>query len=217
MRGQRLARLIDRLDGDDRLFIVGDLCDFWFASRQRRVEPQLSIGLRALLDFRARGGPIELMVGNHDAAIGPMLADWLGAPLRSEPFDLEAGGLRLRLLHGHRLRAASTWKVALESRPFLEAFALLPRPLARGLDGLLYRNNERTRRAAERRHEAAFRRYADELDGRFDLVVFGHSHHPVDEDSRPPRVVVLGDWIDRSSYLRVADGDARLIIEDDPA
>ena len=46
-RGERLAWLADTLRPDDRLTIVGDLCDFWFAARQSSGNPARCAGLPA--------------------------------------------------------------------------------------------------------------------------------------------------------------------------
>src|SRR5262249_39667858 len=57
-RGRRLARWVSRLESDDQLYVVGDLCDFWYGSRQRGADPMTCAGLRALAEFRARGGSL---------------------------------------------------------------------------------------------------------------------------------------------------------------
>ena len=48
-RAQRLARWVDGLSPDDALYLVGDVCDFWLASRERPVDPSACEGLRAWL------------------------------------------------------------------------------------------------------------------------------------------------------------------------
>ncbi len=37
-RGERLARVVSEMGRIDRLVIVGDLCDFWLASRQQHLD-----------------------------------------------------------------------------------------------------------------------------------------------------------------------------------
>jgi UDP-2,3-diacylglucosamine hydrolase len=203
-RGRRLAGLVDRLDGADRLVVVGDLCDFWFASRQGGADPALCPGLRAFRDFRARGGAAILVLGNHDAWLGAYYRERLGLEVRDEPLRLESHGLRLHLAHGHRVRKGkSPWKAAMEGRAFLRAFGALPRPVASGLESLLDAVNARGKAEADRRLAAAYREVADGLAGSADLVVFGHVHRPLDDDLGRPRLVVLGDWLASSSYLRI--------------
>jgi UDP-2,3-diacylglucosamine hydrolase len=217
-RGRRLARLVGALDPGDSLTIVGDLCDFWFAARHREGEWASCEGLRALASFRGRGGDLSILVGNHDAWLGPFYERALGARMLREPLEVESHGLRLLLVHGHLLGARPPWKAWMEGRAFLEAFRRVPGPLARGLDRLLERSNDRGFEADARRHLAVFRRYVAGLAGTpVDVVVLGHLHRVVDEAGPSPRLVVLGDWTHQSSYLRVDASGASLIVEPDAA
>ena len=214
-RGRRLARLVDRLRAGDRLFIVGDLCDFWLASRQRRDDPMASAGLRSLVEFRVRGGEITALGGNHDAWLGPFYRRLFEPTWVEDRLDVQSHGLRVRLVHGHRLGARSLWKATMESRAFLGGFAMIPRPLALHLEDRLERSNESHREANDLRHLAVYRRAAGGLAGSFDLVVLGHIHRATDEPG-PPRMVVLGGWHHRSSYLRIEGDGATFVVEDDP-
>lgn len=209
-RGERLARLVDGLGPADRLFVVGDLCDFWFASRQHRRGLGRCPGLRSLVAFRERGGELILMLGNHDAWLGPFYEANLGVGVRPEPLELESYGRRLRLAHGHRVKGKSWWKGAMEGRAFLRAFGLLPRSLAWGLEALLDRVNERGRAESERRMIAGYREAAESARGGADLLIFGHVHRVVDETTRGARFVVLGDWLVGASYLRIDEREAAL-------
>ena len=215
-RGRRLARLVDRLGPDDRLFIVGDLCDFWLASRQRRDDPMACAGLRALVDFRVRGGEITVLAGNHDGWLGPFYRVLFEPAWVDDSLDLASHGLRIRLVHGHRLGARSLWKATMESRAFLAGFAMIPRRPALALQDRLEHSNEAHREADDLRHLAVYRRYADRLAGSADLVVLGHIHRATD-DPGPPRMVVLGGWHHRSSYLRIDGAGAAFVIEEDGA
>src|SRR3712207_6912867 len=60
----------------------------------------------------------------------------LGARFVPGPRDVELFGLRVHLVHGHRLGARRAWKGVMEGRAFLRAFGLAPDPLARGLEAL---------------------------------------------------------------------------------
>jgi UDP-2,3-diacylglucosamine hydrolase len=215
-RALRFARFVDRLGPDDPLVLAGDLCDFWFASRQRPAGFGDCPGLRALAAFRERGGRLTIMAGNHDLWLGPFYERALGVGLTPEPLEVEAHGLRVHLVHGHRLGARPLWKAGMESRAFLETFARLPGPLARRLGAVLDRTNVRGRADDERRHLAVFRDYAGRLAASADLAVFGHIHTAQDDPASRPRLVVLGGWHEQSSYLKIDAEGPRLIVEPDP-
>jgi UDP-2,3-diacylglucosamine hydrolase len=216
-RSRRFARWVNNLDPHDTLTIVGDLCDFWFASRQASDGALECPGLRALVFFRERGGSLTILPGNHDAWLGPYYERNVGVTFAQEPLRLEICGLRLLLVHGHLLGGRKPWKGAMESRAFLRAFRRSPASVALALDRLLERSNERRREADDLRHLAAFRRFATRCAGTTDLVVIGHIHRTVDDVSAKPRLVVLGGWHTQSSYLRVDASGASLIVEPDNA
>ena len=214
-RGRRLARLVDGLGPDDRVVVVGDLCDFWFASRQAGRGGDCQ-GLRALAEFRRRGGDLRLLPGNHDGVLGSFYQETLGVSFAGDALDLQADGLRVHLVHGHRLGARKAWKGLLEGRAFARAFQTLPRAVARGMERRLEQSNDRDLAGTERHHHDAYRRYARSRAGEFDLMVFGHIHTPADDRSEAPRVVVLGGWHSRTSYMRVEGGTATLVVEAAP-
>jgi UDP-2,3-diacylglucosamine hydrolase len=216
-RSRRFARWVEGLGHEDQVVIGGDLCDFWFASRQRGQDPMGCEGLKALALFTKRGGSVTIMPGNHDIWLGPFYEQTLGAQFVQEPLEVEAYGLRIHLVHGHLLGARSVWKSGMESRFFLSAFRGIPGPLAHWLETRLDQSNDRHREAADKRHLCVYRQYADSLRDRVDIAVFGHIHRAHDDQGGRPRMVVLGGWRDGSSYLRIDDKGAALIIEHLPA
>ncbi len=62
---------------------------------------------------------------------------------------------------------------------------------------------ERGLEADERRHLSVYREYAAARRGSVDLVVIGHVHSPVDDAGTVPRLIVLGGWQHRTSYLKI--------------
>ena len=207
-RGERFDRFLDQLQpGVDRLIVVGDLCDFWFASRQVRDDATYPCaGLKGLVRFTGRGGDLTILPGNHDAWIGPFYESALGARFAPEGrIERIVGGRRILATHGHRLGARSVWKHAMESKMFLRSFQALPDLAASQLECLLDRNNEARQAERNRKYLDLFRRQAADMAGEYDLVVLGHVHQAADFADMAPRVIVLGDWKTGSNYLRVDD------------
>ena len=216
-RGLRFARFVGGLEPeDDTLTIVGDLCDFWFGARQRSADPMECEGLRALAEFRSRGGAVTILLGNHDSSLGAFYAT-LGLDLREEPLELVVHGLRVRLVHGHRLKLRRGWKAWMESRSFLRIFQALPDSVASLLDRLLQSTNERRRQRTERRYYISFREYTASCRGVADLVLIGHVHTPLDAAESTPRLIVPGGWQTQSSYVKIDDSGAALCVETDQA
>lgn len=215
-RGERLARFVGGLGRDDTLTVAGDLCDFWFASRQRSADPIACPGLRSLADFRERGGALTILTGNHDAWLGPLYERSLGARVVAEPIERTDHGVRVHVVHGHLLGARRPWKALMESRAFLDTFAALPPPVARRLAARLEASNTRRLEETHRRHLVVYREHARSVvdAGAADLVLFGHVHEVYDEPvGGGGRLVVLGDWIAGSSYVRIDDRGVRFTVD----
>ncbi|MFO0908383.1 MAG: UDP-2,3-diacylglucosamine diphosphatase [Isosphaeraceae bacterium] len=209
-RAERLAEWVDSLTPADSLFLVGDICDFWYATRQIQNGACSCAGLTALASFRHRGGSLTVLLGNHDLWLGPFYQQELGATLVQEPFRVEVAGLRFHLAHGHRSGGRQPWKAAMESHAFYRAFAALPDAIATRLDQRLNTTNERGRVQDEDRLIQVFAGLACQLGESADLAVFGHVHRPVDQPTTGSRLIVLGGWHHGSSYLRVDEKGAYL-------
>ncbi len=215
-RDRRFRSWLGGLSPSDAIVIVGDLCDFWMGARQgeRRLAEHPS--LRALSEFRRRGGSLAIMAGNHDHWLCPFYARALGAEIIEEPADRVVEGLRVRMVHGHRLGARRLWKAGMESHTFFRAFGWLPGPIANPLDRVLALKNERGLLADEERHLKVYRTYAESCRDVADLVIIGHVHRPVDETVEGVRLIVLGGWQHRSSYLRIDESGASFrVLPDD--
>jgi UDP-2,3-diacylglucosamine hydrolase len=214
-RDRRFRAWLDRLTPDDSLVIAGDLCDFWMGARRQHENRVGCESLRALAEFRRRGGSLAIMPGNHDEFLCPFYHAELGATIIAEPHHLTLHGLRIRVVHGHLLGARRVWKSWMETRAFFDAFSLIPGPIAQTLDRALQSRNLRGLKTDEERHMKVFRDYAAHCRGTDDLVVIGHVHQPVDDAVSDPRLVVLGGWQRRASFLRIDERGATLHIEHD--
>ena len=213
-RAERLSHWVNSLNPDDTLHLLGDVCDFWFATRQLRGDSLECPGLKALADFTARGGGLTVMVGNHDLWLGPYYQRVLGAELVTEPRIIEAHGLRLHMVHGHRVGGRQPWKAGMESRAFFETFRHLPSPIADRLDRKLESSNDRGRAADEARLLAIYRQFLPTIEPGVDIALFGHVHAPIDDATTTPRLIILGGWHARSSYLRVDEQGATFVVID---
>jgi UDP-2,3-diacylglucosamine hydrolase len=215
-RDVRFSNWLTRLTADDSLLIAGDLCDFWMASRSRTEELLQSQSLRRLAEFQRDGGTLSIMPGNHDAWLCPFYQDDLGARIVPDPFELTVFSLRIHLVHGHLLGSRPAWKAWLEGPRFFNTFGQIPHLFARALDRALIWKDDRTRTPDEERHLQFFRAYTSRFTGLADLVVIGHVHRAVDEPETNPRMIVLGGWQARSSFLKVDKEGAILNALDDP-
>jgi UDP-2,3-diacylglucosamine hydrolase len=208
-RARRFADWVNSVGPDDTIYVAGDLCDFWFASRQWTGDPRRCPGLAALMHHRERGGRVRVLLGNHDATLGPFFRDRLGVEAAGGPVEtFEVFGRRIRVEHGHLAGTRNPWKGLMESQAFRRGFGLFPEFVASRLESALDRSNDVHRAAADARHLREFRAIADGLRETADLVVFGHSHVVHDELRGDTRLIILGDWLNGESFLRIDERGA---------
>jgi UDP-2,3-diacylglucosamine hydrolase len=220
-RERDFVTFIERLEGGDRLYLLGDIFDFWFdfgGSPPNRYGPIL----RAIGRATGRGVEVSFMGGNHDhwartSGRPGYLERVLGVTLLEDPTRVEIEGSRLLLTHGDALGGAhGTYAIVrrvLRHRLPTIAFRLVPQRLGYWLGARISRTS-RGQHAGEaleahgaRLRAAATRVIADEaLDG----VIAGHIHHPEQLELGAGRYINLGDWISHRTYAQLTDRDLSL-------
>lgn len=206
-----LAFLKAIIPSAERLFIVGDLFDFWF--EYRTVVPKgFHRTLSALQDLTDHGIPVEYLAGNHDYWIGDFFAAELGMLLRFKPYEMTLQGKRVYLHHGDGLAKNDLGyrmiKPILRNRWSIRAYRLLHPDFG----VLLARRSSRTSRAY-----TSTKDYGDEEEGMLafarrkildgvDIVVMGHRHKPRIMPVEGGTYVNLGDWINFFTYGEMVRG-----------
>lgn len=217
-----LVEFLERLEAGDRLYLLGDVFDFWFDFGGEPPAAYLPV-LRALGRCTARGVAVAFMGGNHDhwTRTGRR-PGWLEREIRlallPDPWVASHHGLTLLLTHGDALggaRGAYRWVRAVLRHPLaIAAFRLLPQRLG-------YRIARMTSRTSRsRHHEQALARHRERLSaaaeavlrrGEYDAVVAGHVHHAERREVDGRVYLNLGDWMLHRTYGLLADG--RLSLE----
>lgn len=214
-RETRLHGFLNSLHGRaKRLFIVGDLFDFWFEYRTaipRRHFPTLA----ALDRLRASGTAITWLTGNHDFWLGRFPAEELGIATRDGALSLELQGRRIWIHHGDGLVGGDLGyrilKRVIRSPVSIALYGLLHPDLGIPLAHRVSRWSRRSRGErpleAERLwREIALPRFAEG----YDAVLVGHFHHAYQRREAGREFLLLGDWIDRFTYVVLEDGKLRL-------
>ena len=99
-REQKFVRWLDMVSVDaDRIFIMGDMFDFWF--EYKKVVPKGYVRLLGkLAQMSDKGIEIHLFRGNHDLWAFSYLHDEVGLILHREPEIIELDGKRFFMVHG---------------------------------------------------------------------------------------------------------------------
>jgi len=196
------------------LYILGDLFESWIGD-----DDDAPLGLRvqdALAELAAHGVAVYFMAGNRDFLVGPHFAARSGLTLLTDPTQVELGGVPTLLMHGDTLCTDDTeyqkfrrlvrdpaWQQNFLAQPLpaRRAFAAQARAQSREHTGTTRAEimdvTDGAVRAALREHGAA-------------RLIHGHTHRParhrIELGDRVVERIVLGDWYEQGSVLRV-DGE----------
>ncbi|MEN1941092.1 UDP-2,3-diacylglucosamine diphosphatase [Luteimonas sp. MJ246] len=208
------------LDGEarraDALYILGDLFESWVGDDDpSQVGALVADRLAALA---ASGVPVHFMHGNRDFLLGADYARRAGMVLLEDPTVVDLHGRHALLMHGDTLCTDDVayqqfrmqtrdpaWQAQFLAQP-LEArlaFAHQARAASQARQGELRDAGtmETITDVAPDAVDAAFRTHG------VDLLIHGHTHRPAVHThtvaGRAQTRVVLGDWYEQGSVLRV--------------
>ena len=220
-----LRFLGEEASGADALYILGDLFEAWVGDDDpSSTGQQVADGLRRLADA---GVPVSFVHGNRDFLVGQDYAGRAGMRILPDPAVVSLYGEPVLVMHGDLLCTDDHAYQAFRAQtrdPHWQAM-FLAQPLA-----------ARQAFAAQAR-QASMSRQQDMIDGdrasfeavtdvnpqaveatlaRFGVatLVHGHTHRPamhaVRIGDREGRRIVLGDWYEQGSVLRVSPGHCDL-------
>ena len=209
-----LAFLKEILPSTERLFIVGDLFDFWF--EYRTVIPKgFHRTLSALQEFTDGGIPVEYLAGNHDFWMEDFFPKELGIQVHPDPYEVAVDGKRIFLHHGDGLAEKDlgyrVLKPVLRNRLAMHLYRWLHPdlgvPLARG-SSRTSRSYTSNKNYGEQEAMADFA--ATKIREGVDIVIMGHRHEPVQLNIGKGVYINLGDWIAHHTFAELKDGSIAL-------
>ena len=202
----------------DALYILGDLFEAWLGDDA--IFPSMQVIIDALLDLTKSGVPVFVMVGNRDFLLGERFEKISGCTLLPDPSIVNLYGTKTLLMHGDTLCTDDVEYQAFRQQVRNPAWQTAV--LAKSIE-------ERIAMAREARTESKARtqeKSDDIMDVNADAVIeafrehkvnrliHGHTHRPaihqLTVDKKPVTRIVLGDWYDQSSVLRVSKRNVEL-------
>ena len=210
-RERQLCRWLDSIKGScSKLFLLGDMFDFWFTYRY--VVPRGHVRLLGkLAELADAGVEIHFFIGNHDMWMFDYLEKEIGARMHDEPEVFEMGGKRFLIGHGDGLggldRKFDMLRKIFRSRLNQRLFAMLPSswtfPIANS-----WSDSNKEKHAKE----DCLHYMGDEREGivvyckerlkieHFDYCIFAHRHTPLKRQLGDTMYVNTGDWLMNRSY-----------------
>jgi UDP-2,3-diacylglucosamine hydrolase len=207
----------------DALYILGDLFEAWVGDD----DPSETGGFvaRELRALREAGVPVYFIRGNRDFLLGDDYARRAGMRILPDPAVVLLYGRPTLLMHGDTLcsddvayqafRAQTRnpqWQAQFLAQPLAArlAFAQQARAASKAHQSGLQAQGamESITDVAPAAVHATLARYG------IDTLIHGHTHRPavhaLDIDGAPCRRIVLGDWYEQGSVLRVDAAGATL-------
>jgi UDP-2,3-diacylglucosamine hydrolase len=194
------------------LYILGDLFEYWIgdeAVEQPEFRP-IAAGLRELT---AAGTPVFVMHGNRDFLMGPGFERATGCRLLADPARVELYGTPTLLMHGDTMCTDDV--EYMDFRKTVRSAAWQQDFLAKSVaerDRIVHEYREISKHSTavkqpeimdvnQKAVEAVMREHGVQR------LIHGHTHRPREHlfslDGRPARRMVLGDWYQQGSVLRV--------------
>lgn len=208
----------DEVRHADALYILGDLVEAWIGDDDDAELPaRIATATRAVRDA---GVPVYFMVGNRDFLLGPAFAERAGLSLLDDGTVHDIQGRRTLLMHGDVLctddlayqavrRQVRTpeWQAQILAMPLQarRAFAAKAREDSKAHTGSTMESimDVNTQAVAGAMRKAQVSR-----------LIHGHTHRPAVHDFRldgaPAQRIVLGDWYEQGSVLRVDQAGVEL-------
>jgi UDP-2,3-diacylglucosamine hydrolase len=215
--------LRDEARGADALYILGDLFEAWVGDDDPSETG--AFVARELKALSESGVPVYFIRGNRDFLLGNDYARRAGMTLLPDPAVVLLYGRPTLIMHGDTLCTGDTayqqFRAQVRNPAWQQQF--LSQPLAARVAFA------QQARAASKAHQAGLQdkgametitdvtpTTVDATLSRFGIerMIHGHTHRPAIHDlaidGRAHQRIVLGDWYDQGSVLRVSASDIRL-------
>jgi UDP-2,3-diacylglucosamine hydrolase len=208
----------DEVRGADALYILGDLVEAWIGDDDDAVLPRrIATATRAVRDA---GVPVYFMVGNRDFLLGEDYARRAGFTLLDDGTVHVLYGRPTLLMHGDVLCTddiayqtvrkqvrTPEWKAQILAMPLeaRRAFAAKARADSKAHTGSTMETimDVNAEAVAAALHQTGVTR-----------LIHGHTHRPAihrfELDGQAAERIVLGDWYEQGSVLRVTADDVQL-------
>ena len=206
----------------DRIFLVGDIVDFWALKRRMHWPESHNKVLNLLLKKAQEGTEVIYLPGNHDSLMKPYEKLLFGSiKIHNEYIYQTIGGKKLLMLHGDKYDSQVCFgKLQAKVGDLLYDFLLwLNRShhKIRKLFGLPYWSLASYIKTKVKKANEAIARYRmaaiqDAINQGADGIICGHIHHPQLCIEKGILYCNDGDWIENcTTMVETKDGNLRLL------
>lgn len=203
----------------DALYVLGDLFEYWLGDDDiTPFSERVSDAFRALADT---GVPIYFIHGNRDFLIRKAFAERAGMKLLPEQAVVDLYGEPTVILHGDELctRDVVYQKFRKKARGWWWPRLMLSLPLSTRRK-IAENGRKESKHNQQQMKQEIMDVTPEEVTNTLERhgvqrMIHGHTHRPAIHDvqasGKPAQRIVLGDWYDQGSMLKVSEGDVDLI------
>lgn len=214
---EKLFAFLEMVKKDgQKLYILGDLFDFWFEYKTAIPKQHLNVVCK-LASLTEKGIPIHYITGNHDFWLGDFLTREVGIIIHRDKVDATEDGRHLLLLHGDGLSPAD-WKYRafvrfpLRNRLAIALYRLIPPDLGIPLARAVSSHSRSLTSSREADFLKDYEAYAEKkLSEGYDAVIIGHVHQPAFMQLANGLYLNAGDFYRHFTYGKLVNG--RLSLE----
>lgn len=187
-----------------RLYIVGDLFDFWFEYKNAIPKTEVEI-LAALKNLSLMDLPVVYLVGNHDYWQRDFFPKYLGIQVEKGDVVLNHEGKKIFVTHGDG-KARSDWGYRIIKALFRHPvnvwlYRQLPVDLAFPLARLVSGSSRRWTEARGREQISEYEEFARQKFAQgFEAVILAHSHWPELKVLEGGTFLNIGDFMTNFTY-----------------
>ncbi len=206
----------------DALYILGDLFEAWLGDDA--VPPDMVDVLHDINHLTKSGVPVYVMVGNRDFLLGTKFENMTGCMLLPDPSVVNLYGTDTLLMHGDTLCTddvdyqairkqirSPQWRQAILAKSIEERVKIAREARAESRARTREKSND-IMDVNTQAVENAFRTHD------VNRLIHGHTHRPAVHESiindKAVTRIVLGDWYNKASVLRVTTDTIELTTPD---
>lgn len=209
-REKRIVRFLTSIEHHvTELYLMGDLFDFWF--EYKYVAPKGYVRLLGkLAELSDKGVKLHLFTGNHDMWMFGYLEKELGATVYRSPINKVYNGKKFYLAHGDGLGPGEHGykfiKKIFSNKFFQWCYARVHPNLAFAVANYFSKRSRQSNYEEDAKYlgddKEFLYQYCKEIlhKEKYDFLIFGHRHLPLDKNIEGARYINLGDWIRYNTY-----------------
>lgn len=220
----RFLRLLNENPKENRLFLLGDIFDFWLSDGKAFYKHYREL-VDLIASLQKKGGEVYYFEGNHDFHIDVFWTKKFGIPVYEDEHYIKLGNLTVRLEHGDFINpddlAYLKYRETIRS-PMLE-------PIGHIIPGFFWKwfgekmsqkSRSKSSLYAEQNPEKMrqmIRDYAEKSyqQKHYDLIVTGHMHlfddYSFVVNNKTIRSINLGTWLQRPCALKLQNDQIQMV------